>query len=61
MSADKYPSISSRQMAAIVYIVPAQRTWLMKGSFLLEFFLDKMKRIYDLMSILVKREQEKYF
>ena len=40
--------------------MPDQRRWLIKGSFLLHF-LDKMKRIYRPMSILVRREKEKYF
>ena len=42
-------------------IVSAQRKWLIEGSFLLQFFLDKMTRIYCPMSILVRSEQEKYF
>ena len=42
-------------------IVPAQRKWVIKDSLLLQFFLDKMKRIYRPMSILARREQEKYF
>ena len=42
-------------------LMPAQRKWLIEGSILLQLFLDKMTRIYRSMSILVRREQEKYF
>ena len=40
MSADKYPSIFSRQMEAIVYIVPAHERQLSPTA-----FLDNMKTI----------------
>ena len=41
--------------------VGAQRKGLIKGSFLLQYCLDKIKINYRLMSILVRRQQEKYF
>ena len=41
--------------------MPAQWKWLIKDSFLPQFVLNKMEIIYRPMSILVRREQEKYF
>jgi len=58
MSADKYPSLFSRKLEAIVYIVPAQRKCPLKAAFSYSFLLDKMKKIYRPMSNLVRREQE---
>ena len=40
--------------------MPVQRKWLIKGSFLLQVFIEKRKRIYRPMSILVRKKQEKY-
>ena len=42
-------------------MAPTQRKWLIKGSFLVKLFLDKMKKIYRPMSILVIREQDNFF
>ena len=50
-----------RRLGDYQAIVSAQRKWLIKGSFLLQFFLDKMKRIYRPMSTLVRKGQEKHF
>ena len=39
--------------------MPAQQKWLSRSTFLVQFVLDKIKKNYRPMSILVRREQDK--